>query len=55
MINIIFVIIVLIVQSVAPSYISILIFIANCFVPDSVPLIDEVLGLIISIGKLKSD
>ena len=54
MINILFVVIVLVVQLIAPSYLSVLIFIANCFVPDMVPVIDEVLGLVIAICKLRS-
>ncbi len=54
MLSILFVIIVLIVQIIAPSYISVLIFIANCFLPDTVPVIDEVLGCAIAIGKLRS-
>lgn len=54
MISIIFVIVVLLVQLLAPSYISLIILIANFFLPDAVPLIDEALGLAITIGKLNS-
>ena len=53
MASIIYIIFVLIVQIVAPSYVSILIAIAKIFIPDTVPVIDEVLSLYVAVAKLQ--
>ncbi len=47
-------IIVLIVYFLCPKYLKLLIFVANIFIPDSIPIIDEVImaaGLINSFAK----
>lgn len=49
---IIWVIAVIVVELIAPSYISVLIVIANIFIPDAVPVLDEVIGAVIAVKKL---
>lgn len=44
MLSVIYILVVLAVEFIAPSYVGILIAIGNCFFPDSVPYIDEILG-----------
>lgn len=45
-------IIVVIAELVAPSYLSLIIAIANFFIPDAVPVLDEVIGVVIAVKKL---
>lgn len=52
MVAIIWVIAVVVVELIAPSYLALIIAIANFFVPDVVPVIDEVLGAVIAVKKL---
>ena len=54
MLHIIFVLAVILVEAIAPVYISIVIAIANCFLPDFVPALDEIAGAMVIVGKLKS-
>lgn len=52
MIALIWVVIILAVEYISPKYVSLVIILANFFVPDAVPVIDEVLGLAIGAKKL---
>ena len=52
MLNIIWILIVVIAELIVPEYVSVLIAIANIFIPDSVAYIDEILGIIIAIKRI---
>lgn len=41
-------------QIFAPKWVAVVIAIANIFVPDIVPVIDEVLGIVIVVLRIKS-
>ena len=53
MLQVILMVVVIVVQLCAPTYISILIALVNLFLPDSMPIIDEALNIAVVIGKLK--
>ena len=46
------VIIAVLVYMVCPTFLQSVIFVANCFVPDSVPIIDEAIMVVGIVGKL---
>lgn len=54
MFDIILTIVVILVEVFAPSYISIIVAIADVLIPDSIPLIDEAVGIGIVVSRLKS-
>ena len=51
MLKIIWILLILAVELVAPKYISAIIAIGNMFLPDMVPYIDEILGAAILLRK----
>lgn len=51
-VQIIWIIVVGIAELITPSYLSLIIAIANFFIPDAVPVIDEVIGAVIAVKKL---
>lgn len=52
MLAIIWILIIVIAELIAPEYVAVLIAIANIFIPDQVFLIDEVLGIVIAIKRI---
>lgn len=52
MVQIVWIIIVAIVELVAPTYISVLLAIGNIIFPDTTPVVDEVIGGLIAFKKL---
>lgn len=55
MLQIVYVLVVLGVELIAPKYISLLVAIGNMFMPDMVPYIDEILGVAVLLGKFKDE
>lgn len=43
---------IIVAELIAPAYVSVFIAIANIFVPDAVPCIDEIVGAVIAVKKL---
>ena len=54
MFDIILMLVVIVIEVFAPSYISIIVAIADVLIPDSIPLIDEAIGIGIVVSRLRS-
>ena len=52
MIRLLWVVAVLLVELIAPTFVSVLVVIANMFLPDMVPFVDEILGVAVVLKKM---
>lgn len=49
---VVYLILAVIIELILPGYAAIILAIINCFVPDPVPYLDEIIGLAIGIVKI---